>query len=51
MNAPILTISDLNLQRGATHVLHDLSLDVQKGEIVALIGANGAGKSSTLHTL
>ncbi|WBU61529.1 ABC transporter ATP-binding protein [Paracoccus albus] len=51
MTEPILRVRDLNLRRGATHVLHDLSLEVKKGEIVALIGANGAGKSSTLHTL
>lgn len=51
MSAPMLTVQGLNLRRGATHVLHDLSLEVRKGEIVALIGANGAGKSSTLHTI
>lgn len=51
MSEAILKVSGLNLRRGATHVLHDLSVEVKAGEIVALIGANGAGKSSTLHAL
>ncbi|MRX48960.1 ATP-binding cassette domain-containing protein [Paracoccus sp. S-4012] len=51
MNAPLLAIEGLNLRRGATHVLHDLTLDIRRGEIVALIGANGAGKSSTLQAI
>ncbi|WBU54135.1 ABC transporter ATP-binding protein [Paracoccus sp. SCSIO 75233] len=51
MNGVMLKIDGLNLRRGATHVLHDVSLEVRKGEIVTLIGANGAGKSSTLHTI
>lgn len=51
MNVPLLAIERLNLRRGATHVLHDLTLHVNKGEIVALIGANGAGKSSTLQAV
>lgn len=51
MSGPMLRIEGLNLRRGATHVLHDLSLEVERGEIVALIGANGAGKSSTLQTI
>lgn len=51
MSRPLLEIEALNLRRGATQVLHDLSLQVNKGEIVALIGANGAGKSSTLQAI
>lgn len=51
MSAQLLAIDGLNLRRGATQVLHDLSLQVRKGEIVALIGANGAGKSSTLQAV
>ncbi|WP_370515109.1 ABC transporter ATP-binding protein [Paracoccus sp. S-4012] len=47
----MLAIEGLNLRRGATHVLHDLTLDIRRGEIVALIGANGAGKSSTLQAI
>lgn len=51
MSLPLLEIDRLNLRRGATHVLHDLSIKVHRGEIVALIGANGAGKSSTLQAV
>jgi branched-chain amino acid transport system ATP-binding protein len=47
----MLEVSGLNVFRGATHVLKDVSFDVAKGELAALIGANGAGKSTTLVTL
>lgn len=47
----VLDIERLNVKRGATHVLRDVSLQVRQGEIVALIGANGAGKSTTLQTI
>lgn len=47
----MLEVRDLNVFRGATHVLKDLSFDVAEGELAALVGANGAGKSTTLLTL
>jgi branched-chain amino acid transport system ATP-binding protein len=47
----MLEVRDLHVTRGATEVLKGISLDVQNGEIAALIGANGAGKSTTLLTL
>jgi len=47
----MLEVSGLNVFRGATHVLKDVSFDVAEGELAALIGANGAGKSTTLLTL
>lgn len=47
----MLEVKELNVFRGATHVLKDVSFDVRKGELAALIGANGAGKSTTLQTL
>ncbi|MDO5448891.1 MAG: ABC transporter ATP-binding protein [Clostridia bacterium] len=47
----VLTVKDLNVYYGAIHALKGISFDVNKGEIVALIGANGAGKSTTLHTI
>lgn len=47
----VLTVEDLNVYYGAIHALKGISFDVNKGEIVTLIGANGAGKSTTLHTI
>ena len=50
-NAPMLRIADLHVYYGAIHALKGLSLEVKEGEIVTLIGANGAGKSTTLRTI
>ncbi len=47
----MLHIRDLNVHYGAIHALHGVSLEVNKGEIVTLIGSNGAGKSTTLRTV
>ena len=47
----MLKVKDLNVSYGAIHALHDVSLEVNAGEIVSLIGANGAGKTTTLHTI
>jgi branched-chain amino acid transport system ATP-binding protein len=46
-----LEVSDLNAYYGSSHVLHDVSLHVEPGEAVALLGRNGAGKSTTLHSI
>jgi len=48
---PMLEISRLAVRYGGIHALHDLSLTVSKGSIVTLIGANGAGKSTTLRAI
>ncbi len=48
---PMLEIRDLNTYYGHIHALKGISLDVEQGEIVALIGSNGAGKSTTLKTI
>jgi branched-chain amino acid transport system ATP-binding protein len=47
----LLQVKDLNVYYGAIHALQGISFHVEKGEIVTLIGANGAGKSTTLNTL
>jgi branched-chain amino acid transport system ATP-binding protein len=47
----MLTIRDLRVSYGGVEVVHGLDLDVAAGECVALIGANGAGKSSTLKAI
>jgi len=47
----LLDVEDLNVYYGAIHALQGISFSVEKGEIVTLIGANGAGKSTTLRTI
>ena len=47
----MLSVSNINVWYGAIHAIKNISFDVEDGEIVALIGANGAGKSTTLKTL
>jgi branched-chain amino acid transport system ATP-binding protein len=47
----LLSIRDLVVNYGAIKALHGISLDVDEGEIVTLIGANGAGKSTTLWSI
>ena len=48
---PLLEVRDLEAGYGPITVLHRVSLTVERGEIVAMIGANGAGKSTTLMCL
>ena len=47
----VLTVNNINVYYGAIHAIKGISLDVNRGEIVTLSGANGAGKSTTLHTI
>lgn len=51
MIKPLLEIKNLNVNYGAIQALEDTNLTVNKGEIVTLIGANGAGKSTTLRAI
>jgi branched-chain amino acid transport system ATP-binding protein len=46
-----LVVEHLDVRYGGVHAVRDLSFQVDPGEIVGLIGANGAGKSSTLHAI
>ena len=48
---PMLQVSDLQVYYGAIHAIKGVSLEVYEDEIVTLIGANGAGKSTTLNTI
>ena len=47
----ILKVDDINVYYGSIHAIKGLSFEVNEGEIVTLIGANGAGKSTTLNTI
>jgi branched-chain amino acid transport system ATP-binding protein len=47
----LLEVENLNSYYGDSHILFDVSLQVQKNEVVALLGRNGAGKSTTLKSL
>ncbi len=51
MAEPMLSVYNINVWYGAIHAIKDISFNVNEGEIVALIGANGAGKSTTLKTV
>ena len=48
---PILKVSDINVYYGAIHAIKGVSFEVNPGEVVTLIGAHGAGKSTTLQTV
>jgi branched-chain amino acid transport system ATP-binding protein len=50
-NGTILQVDDIHTYYGAIHALKGISLEVREGEIVTLIGANGAGKSTTLRSI
>ena len=47
----MLKVENINVYYGAIHAVKDISFEVNEGEIVTLIGANGAGKSTTLQTI
>ena len=48
---PILKVEDINVYYGSIHAIKGISFEVNQGEIVTLIGSNGAGKSTTLNTV
>jgi branched-chain amino acid transport system ATP-binding protein len=49
--APLLELKHLAVRYGAVRAVHEINLTVNRGEVVALLGANGAGKSSTLNAI
>ena len=51
MTAPALVVDNLCAWYGAAQILYDVSLEVGRGEVVALMGRNGAGKSTTMKTI
>jgi len=51
MSEPLLNVTSLNAWYGAAQILFDVSMQVNRGEVVALMGRNGAGKSTTLKAI
>jgi branched-chain amino acid transport system ATP-binding protein len=51
MTNEILRLDNINTHYGVIHAVKNISLVVNRGEIVTLLGANGAGKTTTLHTI
>lgn len=51
MSEPMLKIENLEAWYGESHALHGVSLEVREGEVVTLLGRNGAGKTSTLRAI
>ena len=51
MDKPLLELNNINTHYGPIHILQDVSLTVQAGEIVCLLGGNASGKSTTLKTI
>lgn len=51
MTDPVISIRDLHGYYGESHVLHGVNLEVSRGEVVTIIGRNGAGKTSTMRAI
>ncbi len=51
MGTPFLEIRDLHAWYGESHILHGVNFDVKEGEVVTLLGRNGAGRTSTMRAI
>src|SRR3954452_24055455 len=51
MNATLLSVEALNAFYGAAHILFDIALQTRRGPVMALLGRNGAGKSTTMKSI
>ena len=51
MSAPLLAVRDLHAWYGESHVLHGVNFEVREGEVLTLLGRNGAGRTSTLRAI
>ncbi|ALM83980.1 ABC transporter ATP-binding protein [Bordetella sp. N] len=51
MTAPALEITDLHAWYGESHILHGVNMNVRQGEVVTLLGRNGAGRTTTLRAI
>lgn len=51
MTIPLLRLANINTYYGPIHILQDVSLEIQPGELVCLLGGNASGKSTTLKTI
>ena len=50
-HAPLLSVKNLQAWYGESHILHGVDFDVYPGEVVTLLGRNGAGKSTTMKSV
>jgi branched-chain amino acid transport system ATP-binding protein len=50
-STPLLSVRDLNVYLGPSHVLQGISFDVPRGGVTALLGRNGVGKTTTIRSL
>jgi branched-chain amino acid transport system ATP-binding protein len=51
MESPAIELSDVHAWYGESHILHGISLSVQKGQVLTLLGRNGAGRTTTLRAI
>lgn len=51
MSKPLLKVSDLNTWYGESHVLHGINFEIREGELVTLLGRNGAGRTTTVKSI